>query len=66
MRKANGQRLVRKTIKLPDSCIERLAKVRRKSDAASDSEVIRRALRLYEMVFDKDVRILDKKTGKEV
>ncbi len=66
MRIANGQRRVRVTIQLPDSYFKRLAAIRQKSDAASDSEVIRRALRLYERVFDEKVRIVGKKTGKEI
>ncbi len=67
MRTANTERLVRRNIQLPDSYVRRVAAMRKKSDAASDSEVIRRALRLYEAVFDDSVelRIVDKKTGKE-
>ena len=36
---------------LPDASIARIAKIREQTQAASDSEVVRRALRFYESLL---------------
>ena len=47
--------MARMTLQLPDRVRERLEHLKDVSDAASISEVIRRALAVYEMVLDEDV-----------
>lgn len=53
----------RRNLTLPDSSIARIAAIREQTEAASDSEVVRRALRLYESLLKGEAVIQDKKTG---
>lgn len=41
----------RGTLTLSDLAIAKIAKIREKTEAASDSEVVRRAIRLYERLL---------------
>jgi hypothetical protein len=50
---------------LPDSFIQEMAEIRELIGAQSDSEVIRRAFRLYKKLVEgtAEVTLTDKKTG---
>lgn len=50
----------RRNVTLPDSSIARIAAIREKTEATSDSEVIRRALRLYESLLQAEAVVQDK------
>lgn len=69
MRTSNGSKnnLQRRNLTLPDSCVERIANIRTRTEAASDSEVVRRAIRLYEVLLNDstEVFVREKATGKE-
>ena len=68
MRKGNTDKVRRRSITLPDRFVAEMAEVREKIGAQSDSEVIRRAFKLFRrLVIDPDLEItvLDPKTGKE-
>lgn len=67
MRKGSSEQLVRRNITLPDSFIKRLDSLKESVGAASDSEIIRQALRLYEAVHRKDTEVVlrNTETGKE-
>lgn len=65
MRSGNAAKLVRRNLMLPDSFEARIAEIREKTEASSDSEVVRRALRLYEGLVkgEFEVTVRDKVTG---
>jgi Arc/MetJ-type ribon-helix-helix transcriptional regulator len=50
----------RRNLTLPDSSIARIAAIRERTEAASDSEVVRRALRLYESLLKAEATVQDK------
>ena len=50
----------RRNLTLPESSIARIAAIRNKTEAASDSEVVRRALRLYESLLESEAVVQDK------
>jgi Arc/MetJ-type ribon-helix-helix transcriptional regulator len=50
----------RRNLTLPDSSIARIASIRERTEAASDSEVVRRALRLYESLLKAEATVHDK------
>jgi hypothetical protein len=56
-------KVTRRNLTLPESSIARIAAIRAQTEAASDSEVVRRALRLYESLLKGDAVIQDKNTG---
>ena len=67
MRKKNSQKFKRLNVTLSDDSLETLARIRTILDAASDSEVVRRAVRTYDLILSQpnsEVRLRDK-TGKE-
>lgn len=61
--RSNLVRAKRRNLTLPDSSIARIAAIREKTEAASDSEVVRRALRLYESLLNGEAVVQDAKTG---
>jgi hypothetical protein len=66
-RSTSAQKLCRRNILLPESSGETVTEIRRKTDAQSDSEVFRRALKLYDLLLDDNVEFVlkEKTTGKE-
>ena len=52
MRKGNKDKLKRRSIMLPESIDKHLAEIREKTGARSDSEVLRRAFKLYKKYVD--------------
>jgi Arc/MetJ-type ribon-helix-helix transcriptional regulator len=48
----------RRNLSLPDTCIDRITAIREKTDAASDSEVVRRAIKLYEVILSDRAKIV--------
>lgn len=50
----------RRNLTLPETSIARIAAIREKTEAASDSEVVRRALRLYESLLKAEAIVHDK------
>jgi Arc/MetJ-type ribon-helix-helix transcriptional regulator len=63
MRAANAK-LKRYNLTLPESTVERIATIREETEASSDSEVVRRAIRLYERLLKDSVEIvIQDKTG---
>ncbi len=50
----------RRNVTLPESSIARISAIRQKTEATSDSEVIRRALRLYESLLESEAVVQDK------
>lgn len=68
MRKKGKQAFKRLNLTFPGSSLETLERVRTRLDAASDSEVVRRAVRLYDMLLthsESSEVILRGKDGKE-
>lgn len=67
MRSGSAGKLVRRNLMLPDSFEARIAEIREKTEASSDSEVVRRALRLYEGLVKGEFELTrkDKVTGEE-
>lgn len=67
MRQGSTERQARRNLTLPDSAMARLAQLKESTGAASDSEVIRQALRVYATITQKDAEIIlrDRTTGKE-
>ena len=68
MRKASVEGLARRNLTLSNSTIDRLSQLKQSTGAASDSEVIRQALRVYEAICQpgKNVFLRDKETGEEI
>lgn len=68
MRRGNEEPVKKRSIMLPDSFVAEMAVVREQIGAQSDSEVIRRAFKLYRRLLgdDKEVRVKDRATGEEV
>ncbi len=69
MRVANKERSKRRSIMMSDSLVAEMAELREKMSAQSDSEVIRRALRLLKRLTndpDLEIVVTDPKTGKAV
>lgn len=59
-------RPVRKNFTLPQSFVDRLEKLKEKRGGASDSEIIRNAIKVLEALSDPNVKIfLREKDGKE-
>lgn len=68
MRKKSKQSFKRLNLTFSGSSLETLERVRTRLDAASDSEVVRRAVRLYDILLvhsESSVVILRDKDGKE-
>jgi metal-responsive CopG/Arc/MetJ family transcriptional regulator len=67
MRKGSAEKQTRRNVTLPESAVTRLDRLKEVTGAASDSEVIRQALRVYDAISlaDKDVILRDRETGKE-
>ena len=68
MRQGSPQKQERRNVTLPDSAITRLEELKQRTGAASDSEVIRQALRVYQAITQDDgaeVIIREKATGRE-
>lgn len=65
MRKGNDETAKRRSIMLPDSFVKEMAEVREQIGAQSDSEVIRRAFKLYRRLIDEDkeITLKDRATG---
>jgi hypothetical protein len=57
MRSANAK-LKRYNLTLPESTVERIATIREETEASSDSEVVRRAIRIYERLLKDSVEIV--------
>ena len=67
MRKRDTQKFKRLNLTLSDDSLETLARIRMVLGASSDSEVVRRAIRLYHLVLSQpnsEVLLRDK-NGKE-
>jgi hypothetical protein len=60
MRAGASEKLVRRNILLPAPSVNRLAELRRRTEATSDTEVLRNALRVYEQLVE------DAEEGKEL
>lgn len=60
MRAVGSEKLVRRNILLPAPSVNRLAELRRKTEATSDTEVLRNALRVYEQLVE------DSEEGREL
>ena len=52
MRKGNKDKVKRRSIMLPESIDKDMADIREKTGAQSDSEVLRRAFKLYKKYVD--------------
>ena len=67
MRVSGRNQIRRRNVSLPANYLEKIATIREQTDAASDSEVIRRALRIYEGLLKDSVELIvrDRETGKE-
>jgi len=52
-------KIVRRNITMPQSYVERLEKLRIERGSQSDSEVIRTAIRLLEIVMEKKLSMVD-------
>ena len=50
----------RRNLTLPETSVARIAAIREQTEAASDSEVVRRALRLYESLLRAEATVHDK------
>jgi len=71
MPKGNIDKVKRRSIMLPDSTIEDMAQIREETGAQSDSEVLRRAFKLYKKIVADVVRngneltITNRQTGEK-
>lgn len=67
LRESTNGGVVRRNVTLPKSVIETMAQIREETGAQSDSEVIRKACKLYKYIIDNggDAYIRDKTSGEE-
>jgi len=66
MRKSNEETLLRRNLMFPENFVEDIAELRRKTGAQSDSELLRRAFRVYEQIMKHDGTLFVRdKDGKE-
>lgn len=69
MRKGNKNSVKRRSIMLPDSVVAEMAEIRERTGAQSDSEVLRRAFKLYQRLINtgdrEKVIIEDIETGQQ-
>jgi hypothetical protein len=67
-KRPNKDKSEKRTLMMPKSFIKDLAEIRLKTGATSDSEVIRRAFRLYKQLIldEKELVRIDPKTGEAV
>jgi len=57
--------LKRYNLTLPESCSERIAIIRDRTEASSDSEVVRRAIKLYERIVTGDLVLTPAARGRD-